>query len=160
MSRVAIYPGTFDPITNGHVDMIERALQLFDKIVVAIAPTTRKMPYLSLNERLALITEALARFDNVRVATLEGLLVDFAKQHGAEIILRGLRNALDCDYELQLAHMNQRLMPKIKTVFLPASEKDSYISASIVREIISVGGDISVFVPPIVAAYLKEKNKS
>ena len=159
MVQIAVYPGTFDPITQGHVDIITRATRMFDKVIVAVASTSRKLPYLSLEERLALLTEVLGHLASVRVARLEGLLIDFVKQHHAEVIVRGLRTVSDFDYEFQLAHMNQRLLPGIETIFLPASEESTYISATIVREIMDLGGDVSRFVPARVARYLIEKKK-
>ena len=157
MNRTAIYPGTFDPIRNGHVDVIKRAAKLFGEIVVAVAPTSRKAPCFSMDERLALITEALGSYKNVRVVVLEGLLVDFAVRHKAGVILRGLRAVSDFDYEFQLAHMNHRLAPGIETVFLPGSEGFSYISATMVREIVNLGGDVSPFVPPAVMKHLQKR---
>jgi len=157
MSSIAICPGTFDPVTLGHVDIIKRASTLFDEILVAIAPTARKTSYFSLEERLALTTEVFSTFPNIRVLPLEGLLVDFAKQQGARIILRGLRSMSDFDYEFQLARMNDRLMPEIESLFLLAKDEHSYVSSSIVKEIMELGGDISPFVPVAITEYLKEK---
>ncbi len=159
MTRIAVYPGTFDPITNGHVDIIKRATRLFDKVIVAVAPTSRKQPFFSLDERMKLVAEVLAQFDNVSVLKLQGLLVDFAKHHDAQVILRGLRAVSDFDYEFQLAHMNHRMASDIETIFLPGSEGSSYISGTLVREIINLGGDVSVFVPSIVAKHLEDKLK-
>jgi len=159
MTRIAVYPGTFDPMTNGHVDIITRAARLFDEVVVAVAPTSRKTPFFSLDERIALVSKVLEGFDHVSVESLQGLLVDFAKNHNAQVILRGLRAVSDFDYEFQLAHMNYRMTPDIETIFLPGSEGSSYISGTLVREIIHLGGDASAFVPPIVAEHLKEKLK-
>lgn len=159
MKPTAVYPGTFDPLTNGHVDIIQRALPLFEKIIVACAPTSRKAPYLTLDERIDLIKKVLADFKNVQVMPLEGLLVDFAKQHKADVILRGLRAVSDFDYEFQLAHMNHRLSPEIETVFLPAKEGYSYVSGTIVREIVKLGGDVSPFVPSLIARHLQKRKK-
>lgn len=157
--KITVYPGTFDPLTNGHMDIIERALLLFDKVIVACAITSRKIPYLTLYERLDLIKAVLTDFENVQVIPLKGLLVDFSKQHHVNVILRGLRAVSDFDYEFQLAHMNQRLSPEIEIVFLPAKAGYSYISGTLVREIIELGGDISSFVPPLVARYLQRRKK-
>ncbi len=159
MSRIAVYPGTFDPITNGHVDIIKRASTLFDKVVVAVAPTSRKSSCLPWDERLQLVTEVVRKMPRVDVYPLKGLLVDFAKEHGASIILRGLRAVSDFDYEFQLAHMNAHLCPEIETVFIPASESCSYISGTLVREIVGLGGDVLAFVPAIVAEHFQRKRK-
>ncbi|WP_304986020.1 pantetheine-phosphate adenylyltransferase [Coxiella-like endosymbiont] len=160
MKPVAVYPGTFDPLTKGHVDIVERAMLLFEKIIVACAPTSsRKTPHSSLAERMDLIEAVFADAINIEVAPLEGLLVDFAKQHNAKIILRGLRAVSDFDYEFQLAHMNHHLSIEIQTVFLPAKESYSHISGTLVREIVELGGDISPFVPPLVAQRLAKRKK-
>lgn len=159
MRLVAVYPGTFYPLTKGHVDIVERAMLLFEKIIVACAPTSRKTPHLSLAERMDLIKAVFADAINIEVAPFEGLLVDFAKQHNAKIILRGLRAVSDFDYEFQLAHMNHHLSPEIQTVFLPAKESYSYISGTLVREIVELGGDISHFVPTLVAQRLAKRKK-
>ncbi|HLB57609.1 MAG TPA: pantetheine-phosphate adenylyltransferase [Gammaproteobacteria bacterium] len=160
MSRsIAIYPGTFDPMTHGHVDIVARAVKIFEHLIIAVAPTTRKVPFLNVDERTALMREVLAPFKNVRVVILEGLLVNFAQRHDAKIIIRGLRSVADFDYELQLARMNQRMMSTIETVFLPTSEMTSAISATMIREIIELGGDITPFVPPTVSQYLLAKKK-
>ncbi len=160
MSRIAVYPGTFDPITNGHIGLIKRASHLFDQLIVAVAMSSRKTPCFELNDRLAMSTHVLADLKNVTVKTLDGLLVDFAKANKASIILRGLRVVSDFDYEFQLAGMNRRMAPSIETVFLPATEDTAYISASIIKEIISLGGDVSSFVPPVVLEYLQSQNNA
>lgn len=159
MTHIAVYPGTFDPLTNGHVDIIVRAAKLFEQVIVAIAPTNRKKSFLSFDERRALVTAVLEQYRNVQIARLDGLLIDFAKHHAAHVILRGLRAVSDFDYEFQLAHMNHRMAPDIETIFLPGSEGSSYISGTLVREIIDLGGDVAAFVPPIVAKHLQEKIK-
>ena len=159
MRPTVVYPGTFDPLTNGHVDIVERASFLFEKIIVACAPTSRKAPHLSLAERIDLIKKVFANMVNIKIISLEGLLVDFAKQHNAKIILRGLRAVSDFDYEFQLAHITHCLSPEIETVFLPAREGYSYISGTLVREIVELGGDISPFVPQLVAQWLTQKKK-
>lgn len=159
MKAVAVYPGTFDPLTKGHVDIVERAILLFEKIIVACASTSRKKPYLSLAERIGLIKEVFADVINIEVVPLEGLLVDFAKQHNAKIILRGLRTVSDFDYEFRLAHINHYLSPEIQTIFLPAKENYSHISGTLVREIVELGGDISLFVPPLFAQRLLKRKK-
>jgi len=154
--KIAIYPGTFDPITNGHLDIISRAANLFDEVVVGIATSKRKQPYLDLDLRLKLTKEVLKEFSNVKVAPINALLVDFAKAHHATIILRGLRAVSDFDYEFQLAGMNRQLAPEIETIFLPASVEFSAISSTMIREILDLGGDVSLFVPRLVADCLKK----
>ncbi|QTS83823.1 pantetheine-phosphate adenylyltransferase [Coxiella endosymbiont of Amblyomma nuttalli] len=158
--KIVVYPGTFDPLSNGHIDIIRRALSLFDKVILACAPTSRKNPYLTWNERLDLIEAVCKNFENVQAIPLKGLLVDFARQHHANIILRGLRSVSDFDYECQLAYMNQSLSPKMEVVFLPAKVDYSYISGTLVREILESGGDVSSFVPPLVAHHLQKRKKN
>ena len=156
-SRVVIYPGTFDPITNGHVDLVERAARLFDKVVVAIAFSQKKTPLFSLEERVALARGALAGIGNVEVTGFSNLLTDFARSQNAHCVLRGLRAVADFEYEFQLANMNRALYPEFESVFLTPSEHLSYISSSLVREIASLSGDVSPFVPPAVASALAAK---
>ncbi|MBW5802992.1 pantetheine-phosphate adenylyltransferase [Coxiella endosymbiont of Ornithodoros amblus] len=158
MKPTAIYPGTFDPLTNGHVDIIERALPLFNKIIVACAPTSRKDPHLKLEERVDLMADILTD-ERIEVLPLSGLLVDFAKTHQANFILRGLRAVSDFDYEFQLTHMNYKLSSEIETIFLPAREGYSYVSGTMVREIVTLGGDVSPFVPPLVAHHLQKRRE-
>lgn len=148
MSITAIYPGTFDPITFGHVDIVSRAVPMFDELILAVAGSTSKNTVFSVDERVELAAEVLSRFPNVRIMKFNGLMVDFAKKNGASIILRGLRAVSDFEYEFQLAGMNRKLMPEADTIFLPTSEKFSYISSSLVREIAKHGGEIGEFVPP------------
>lgn len=159
MTIVALYPGTFDPITNGHTDLIRRASRLFDRIVVAIAANPEKTPLFSLEERLSLAREVLADDNSVSVEGFDDLLIDCVRRHGASVILRGLRAVSDFEYEFQMAGMNKRLGPEIETAFLPASERDTFISASLVKEIASLGGNVSEFVHPHVAAALADKMK-
>ena len=159
MTIVALYPGTFDPITNGHTDLIRRASRLFDRIVVAIAANPEKAPLFSLEERLGLAREVLADDNGVSVEGFDDLLIDCVRRHGASVILRGLRAVSDFEYEFQMAGMNKRLGPEIETAFLPASERDTFISASLVKEIASLGGDVSEFVHPHVAAALADRMK-
>ncbi|MFQ5544610.1 MAG: pantetheine-phosphate adenylyltransferase [Acidiferrobacterales bacterium] len=159
MTIVALYPGTFDPITNGHTDLIRRASRLFDRIVVAIAANPEKTPLFSLEERLNLAREVLADDDGVSVEGFDDLLIDCVRRHGAGVILRGLRAVSDFEYEFQMAGMNKRLGPEIETAFLPASERDTFISASLVKEIASLGGNVSEFVHSHVAAALANKMK-
>ena len=153
----AVYPGTFDPITNGHEDLIERAARLFDEVVVAVAQSTAKRPFFSLDERVDLARDVLARYKNVKVVGFTGLLSEFVKQHEANIILRGLRAVSDFEYEFQLAGMNRRLAPGVETLFLTPSDKYLFLSATIVREIAVLGGDISSFVHPITVERMREK---
>lgn len=150
----ALYPGTFDPITNGHSDLIARAELLFDKVVVAVAANPGKQPAFSLDERVAMAKQVLAGHDRVEVMEFDSLLVNFASKCGASVILRGLRAVSDFEYEFQLAGMNRRLAPDIETVFLTPGEQFSYISSSLVREVASLGGDVSDFVHPVVVSAL------
>lgn len=155
--HIAIYPGTFDPITNGHSDLVHRASRLFDKVIVAVAVNSDKLPVLPLEERIKLAETALSDITNIEVCGFESLLVDFMQQKGATVILRGLRAVSDFEYEFQLASMNRHLDPDIETVFLTPAEQYSYISSSLVREIARLGGDISPFVPANVVAALKDR---
>lgn len=155
--RIVVYPGTFDPITNGHVDLVERACRLFDRVVLAIASSERKGPLFSLRERIDLARAALSHVDNVEVRGFDYLLVNFVRDRGACGVIRGLRAVSDFEYEFQLANMNRALAPDVESIFLTPSEKLSYISSSLVREIASLNGDISPFVPAVVAAALKSK---
>lgn len=157
MSKIVIYPGTFDPITCGHMDLIQRASRLFDKVIVAVAASTRKSPALSLQERLDLAKSILRDFTRVEVCQFTGLLIDFAKHKNANVILRGLRAVSDFEYEFQLAGMNRQLNPDIETVFMAPAEQYTYLSATMVREIAELGGDISGFVHPDVVQVLKKR---
>lgn len=158
-NNIAVYPGTFDPITLGHVDLIERAGRIFDRIIVAIAANIGKNPFFSLNERIALAAEALKKYNNVEVLGFEELLINFMRKHDANIILRGMRVVSDFDYEFQLAGMNRHLASDIESIFLMPAESYTYISSSFVREIAFLKGDVSQFVPKNVTAALKEKLK-
>jgi pantetheine-phosphate adenylyltransferase len=157
MRNIAIYPGTFDPITRGHSDLVERSARLFDKVIVALAASPSKKPVFSLEERLELTRTVLAGYENVEVCGFEGLLVEFAHQKGANIIIRGLRAVSDFEYEFQLAGMNRKLAEDIETLFLTPSEQYTYISSSLVREIASLGGDVSPFVHEKIVAELTRK---
>jgi pantetheine-phosphate adenylyltransferase len=157
MPNIAIYPGTFDPITFGHSDLIERACHLFDKVIVAVAAKPGKNPAFSLDERLKLANIALDGQDKVEVCSFEGLLVEFARQKGAKAILRGLRAVSDFDYEFQLAGMNRKLAPDIETLFLTPAEQYANISSTLVREIAALGGDVSPFVHKKIVAELAQK---
>ena len=155
--KIAIYPGTFNPITNGHTDLVQRAAGLFDKIIVAVGTNTQKGNALPTDQRVELAKEVLAGLENVEVTSFEGLLTEFVSQRGANIILRGLRTVADFEYEFQLVAMNRVLDPSIETVFLAPAEHLSYISSTLVREIASLGGDISNFVHPAVAKAINAK---
>lgn len=157
MTTTAVYPGTFDPITNGHVDLIHRASKLFDKVIVAIAINPGKAPTFSLAERVDLAEQTLTELENVEVCGFEGLLVDVAKQKKADVILRGLRAVSDFEHEFQLASMNRKMQPDVETLFLTPAEQFSYISSSLVREIAALGGDVSDFVAPCVSQALTIK---
>ncbi len=157
MKIVALYPGTFDPITNGHTDLIRRATRLFDQVVVTIAANPEKKPLFSLAERIDLARIVLADVEGVSVEGFDDLLIECVRRHGARVILRGLRAVSDFEYEFQMAAMNKRLGPEIETAFLPASERDTFISASLVKEIAALGGAVSEFVHPRVAQALAEK---
>ena len=154
MKTIAIYPGSFDPITNGHVDLIHRACKLFDKVIIAIAQNTNKDSFLSIDQRVKAVETAIEPLTNTRVLSFDSLLVDFAREHNAQIIIRGLRAVSDFDYEFQLSGMNKRLNPEIETLFMTPSEEFANISSSLVREILSLGGDISQFVPESVKTIL------
>ena len=149
-ARIAVYPGTFDPITNGHVDLAMRAAPLFDRLVVAIADSSSKSPSFSLSERISLARVALAGVPNIEVRGFATLLADLIEEIGAGVILRGLRAVSDFEYEFQLASMNRHLIPTAETLFLTPSEQYSFISSSLVREIARLGGDVSGFVHPVV----------
>jgi pantetheine-phosphate adenylyltransferase len=160
MTKTAIYPGTFDPITLGHEDVVRRAARLFDEVIVGVAQSQGKRPLFSLEERVALAAEVLADCPNVRVVGFSGLLMQFAREEGAQVVIRGLRAVSDFEYEFQLAGMNRHLYPEVETLFLTPSEQYMFISASLVREIAILGGDISKFVPSLVDAAIQEKLKA
>ena len=152
--NTVVYPGTFDPITNGHTDLVERASRMFDHIIVAVADNPKKRPMLDLDTRVDLANEVLAHLPNVEVVGFSNLLADFARQRKANIILRGLRAVSDFEYEFQLANMNRVLAPSVESMFLTPAEKYSFISSTLVREIASLQGDVSNFVHPVVAKAL------
>ena len=155
--RIAIYPGSFDPITSGHVDIIHRALEMFDRVVVAIAENVRKAALFSIDERKKHILDAVKGNLRVEVDAFEGLLVDYVESRGSHFVVRGLRALADFEYEFQLAHMNRRLGKRLDTVFLMTSEKDFYVSSSLVKEVAQFGGDVDGLVPPGVARALASK---
>jgi pantetheine-phosphate adenylyltransferase len=159
MQTTIIYPGTFDPITKGHEDLIERASRIFKNVIVAVATHSGKTPIFNQAERVELAKQVLEKHSNVEVKSFNGLLVDYAKQQNVTTILRGLRAISDFEYEFQLASMNRRLSPGLETMFLTPAEQYSFISANLVREIAALGGDVSQFVHPIVAKALRERLK-
>ena len=155
--KIAVYPGTFDPITNGHTDLVARATKLFDRVIVAVAKDTGKTPVCGIDERVKLATVALEGIDHVEIVPFEGLLVEFCRRHNASIVLRGLRAVSDFEFEFQLASMNRRLAPDIETVFLTPAEQHAFISSTLVREIARLGGDVSEFVHPEVQRLFDSK---
>ena len=159
MIRVAVYPGTFDPVTNGHIDLVNRSLRIFDKVIVAVAENPRKAPFFSLEERVALFRKVMGNRKNIVIEGFDGLLVDYVKNKRAVGIIRGLRAVSDFEYELQMALMNRRLDNTIETVYLMPSEEYSFITSTIVKEAASYGGDVSSLVPGVVVTKLKKKVK-
>ena len=155
--KTIVYPGTFDPITNGHIDLVERAARLFDKVVIGIASSQRKSPLFSIDERIQLASDALAHAPNIEIRGFDYLLVNFVNDCGADAIMRGLRAVSDFEYEFQLANMNRALSPEVESIFLTPAERFSYISSSLVREISSLDGDVSKFVPTNVVEALSNK---
>lgn len=153
----ALYPGSFDPMTNGHLDLVNRARRIFERVVVAVLVNTEKTPLLSLEERVNLLRRVTSEWDNVEVDTFDGLLVDFAKVRRAQVVVRGIRAVTDYDYEFQMALMNRRMRPELETVFMVPAEEFSYISSSLVKEIARLGGPIRGLVPPEVELLLTEK---
>src|SRR4051794_23832466 len=159
MIRRAIYPGSFDPVTNGHLDVIERAIKLFDEVIVAVAHNDEKQPLFTLDERLELLRETTSKFGSVQIAAFDGLLVDFAVTRNATAVIRGLRAVSDFEFEFQMALMNRKLEGKIETIFLMPKEEYTYLSSRIVKEIARLGGRVVEFVPSQVAMALKAKLK-
>lgn len=153
----AIYPGTFDPLTRGHEDLVRRASGLFGKLIVGVADSKNKKPFFHLDERLSIANEVLGHYPNVIVESFSGLLKDFVRRHEARVIVRGLRAVSDFEYEFQMAGMNRYLLPEVETMFLTPSDQYQFISGTIVREIAMLGGDVSKFVFPSVEKWLKEK---
>jgi pantetheine-phosphate adenylyltransferase len=156
-ARIAVYPGTFDPITNGHVDILRRGLALFDEVIVAIASNVRKAPLFTVEERQAFIAGAIGQDPRLTFDAFDGLLVDYCTQRGARFVVRGLRALADFEYEFQFAHMNRRLAPDVDSVFFMTDERHHYVSSSLVKEVATFGGDISGLVPPAVEAALKAR---
>jgi pantetheine-phosphate adenylyltransferase len=156
-SSLAVYAGSFDPVTNGHIDLIERASKLFDEVVVALGVHPTRVPLFTAEERLALLREVSSPYANVRVSSFDGLLIDFCGSVGARVIVRGLRAATDFEYELQIAHANADLHPEIDTIFLPTRTNYGFVSASLVREIAIHGGDVSRYAPAPVRVALRTK---
>ena len=154
--KIAIYPGSFDPITKGHLDILKHASEIFDKVIIAVARNGEKKGFLTVDERVKLIKESVKDFDNVEVDSFEGLTIEYAKQHGAEVLIRGLRAVSDFEYEMQLSQTNSALCSDIKTVFLTTKPKYNFISSSTIKEILNNGGDISKFVPECVFKYLTQ----
>ncbi|HVL59541.1 MAG TPA: pantetheine-phosphate adenylyltransferase [Burkholderiaceae bacterium] len=154
---IAVYPGTFDPLTRGHEDIVRRAAQIFDRVVVGVAASRSKQPMFDQQERIAIAREVLAHYPNVAVEGFSGLLIEFARAQHANVIVRGLRAVVDFDYEFQMAGMNRHLMPDVETIFMVPSDQYQFISGTLVREIAMFGGDISKFVFPSVEARLEQK---
>lgn len=157
MKHIVIYPGTFDPITNGHIDVLERAVNLFDEVIVAVLTNPSKTPLFTVKERIDLITQIVQNQERVRIESFSGLLVEFAERAGAQAIIRGLRAISDFEYEFQMALVNRKINSKLTTVFLMPNEKYTYLNSTIVKELASFGGKISDFVPEIAEKALKKK---
>jgi len=157
--KIAIYPGTFDPLTFGHIDILERASNLFDKIILAIADNSKKSPLFNADERVCMAKDELKRIDikNVEVISFKNLLVDFARSQNAKIIIRGIRAVSDFEYEFQMAYINKKLFPDLETIFLPASEKSHFISATLVKEVSRLGGDLTELVSKDIALKIKDR---
>jgi len=160
MRRIAVYPGTFDPITNGHIDIIERGHQIFDEVIVAIAKSSDKNPLFSVDERMKMINAATKKFKNLRVESFEGLLISYVRNAGAKVIIRGLRAVSDFEYEFQMAITNRKLYEDVDTVFLMSTVKYSYLSSSIVKEVAQYGGKMDGMVPTVVSKCLKAKYRT
>ena len=157
MSVTALYPGTFDPPTNGHIDLIQRGARLFDHLIVSILNNPGKDPLFSVEERAEMLREAISGMNNVSVATFDGLMVDFAHQQGAKAVLRGIRAISDYEYEFQMAMMNRKLDPELETLFMMPAEKYTYVSSRLIKGVFQLGGDVTALVPPLVVERLKAK---
>ena len=160
MTGIAIYPGTFDPVTRGHIDICQRALKMFDQVIIGVADSLAKEPFFNIDERLEMLQIAFADNDRIQVKPFSGLLIHFARENGAEIIVRGLRAISDFEYEVQLAGMNESLAPEIETVFLTAAQRYAFVSSSLVREIARLDGDVSEFLHPEILRRLTAKLKA
>jgi len=158
LDTIAIYPGTFDPITLGHIDVASRASKMFGQLIIAVAASPGKEPQFDLQHRCAMAQKVLSKYPNIKVDTFSGLLVDYAKKKNASVIVRGLRSVSDFEYEVPLVNLNRQMRPDVETVFIAAASQYTCISSSIVREIASLGGDVSQFVDPLVEAALNESN--
>ena len=156
----AIYPGSFDPVTNGHLDLIARAANIFDHLVVAILRNSEKNPLFTVEERVAMLSEGIAEFDNVSVSTFDGLLVDFAREERAHAVVRGIRAISDYEYEFQMALMNRRLAPDVETIFLMPDAKYSFVSSRLVKEVFRLGGSVDGLVPKFVVERMKDKGRT
>lgn len=159
MSRRAVYPGSFDPVTFGHIDLIKRASHVFDEVIVAVANNAQKKPLFNAPERLAMLKEATANIPRIRIEAFDGLVINYARKNDARILIRGLRMVSDFEYEFQMALTNRRLAEDVETVFLMPSEGYSFLSSALIKEAVALGADVSSFVPPFVAEKLKEKLK-
>ena len=157
MKRIAVYPGTFDPITNGHVDLVKRGLAIFDRVIISVAPSAKKEPLFPVEERVAMIREATRGLGKVEVEVFEGLLVDHVLKVGANVVVRGLRAVSDFEYELQMALMNRRLSSQVETVFMMPSEEYSYTSSTVIKEVAAFGGNVEGLVPKSVLKRLKKR---
>jgi pantetheine-phosphate adenylyltransferase len=157
MKKIGVYPGTFDPVTYGHIDIIKRSLKVFDKVIVAVAPNPQKAPLFDINERVFMIQEATRGLKNLEIEQFQGLLVEFVKRQSGTAVIRGLRAVSDFEYELQMALMNRKLDPEVETVFMMPSEEYTYLTSSIVKAVASYGGEVKDFVPDVVLKKLKEK---
>ena len=157
MKRTAVYPGTFDPVTLGHLDLAERGSRHYDRVIIAVLRNESKQPMFTIEERIDLLRQSVAGLDGVEVDSFDGLLVDYARSVDANVILRGIRAASDFEYEMQMAMMNRHLMEELETVFLVPSEAYSYVSSRLVREVARLGGDVDNLVPPVVSAELKRR---
>ncbi len=157
MKKIGVYPGTFDPVTYGHIDIMKRSLKVFDKVIVAVAPNPQKAPLFHVQERVFMIQEATRGLKNLQIEQFEGLLVEFVRRQGGTAVIRGLRAVSDFEYELQIALMNRKLDPEVETVFMMPNQEYTYLTSSIVKTVASYGGEVKDFVPEIVLKKLKEK---
>ena len=157
MSRCAIYPGSFDPITYGHIDLIKRAAEVFDEVIIAVAQNTQKNTLFTIKERVEMVSESISSIDRVCVESFKGLVIDFARSKNANVLIRGVRMVSDFEYELQMALTNRRLDERVETVFLMPSEGYSFLSSALIKQVVSLGADVTSFVPDFVAKKLKKK---